>query len=64
VTILIGFFYVLAVLAAYLAVVAVVVVLSDGALRPKQKVIQCLVSILVPVLGPLTILFMTHTVNS
>ena len=62
-TILSLVFYVVAALAIYLALLAVVVVLSDYTLRPVQRLAQCFVSVFIPLLGPLTVLFMAHTVT-
>ena len=57
-----AFFFAVAALCLYLAILAVVVVIFDCTLRPWQKVAQCLVAILMPLLGPITILFMAHTI--
>lgn len=53
----------LAGLSVYLGLLAVVVVLSDETLGALQKVAQCLLSVFIPLLGPLTVLFMAHTVS-
>ena len=52
-----------AALAAYLCALAVVVVVCDSTLKTSQKTGQCLVSLLLPVVGPLTVLFMAHDVT-
>lgn len=62
-TIITATLYLAAAIATYLALLAVTVVLADSTLRPVQKIAQCIVSVLVPVLGPLTVLFMAHTVS-
>ena len=49
-------------IAAYLAILAVAVVLLDGTLSQGQKIMQCLAAICVPILGPITVLYMAHTV--
>ena len=54
---------IIALVAAYLAVLAVVIVLRDKTLSLLQKIAQGSISICVPVLGPLTILYMAHPVT-
>jgi hypothetical protein len=62
-TILSAVFYVVLALGVYLAALAVAVVVFDSTLQTPQKFAQCFVSVLIPLLGPLTVLFMAHTVS-
>ena len=53
----------LALFATYLLVLAVTVVLLDETLINSKKLAQSAIAILVPVIGPVTVLFMAHTVS-
>lgn len=52
-----------AILAAYLAILAVTVVILDETLAKPKKLAQAAIAVLLPILGPITILFMAHAVS-
>jgi len=56
-------FFIAVALAVYLAILALVVVLSDATLSSIQKIAQSIVSLCLPILGPVTVLFMAHAVT-
>jgi len=53
----------IAAIAAYLAILASLVVLLDPTLERFQKLAQICISLLVPVLGPVMVLTMAHDVT-
>ena len=62
-SILSAIFFFTAVFATYLALLAVTVILSDETLARINKLAQAAIAIFIPVIGPVTVLFMAHTVS-